>query len=201
MQPAGLEFGEVRGEPVTRGLTLKRNFGGALEVGEPRELPRWLEFAAPKGRMAAQGDGLPLRVTVRPPLEPGDHELKVNLPVNGEVRKKLPLTVRVESAPAVRLVEEEVFFGMLGKDERAGKTVELRVRDGVGVTGLEVESSPDYIEVELVRGHGDERAPAVKFTLLPVEEGGPFSAHVGFRVMSHRGTKNMVVNCYGIRPS
>jgi hypothetical protein len=68
----------------------------------------------------------------------------------------VPLEVKVRSVPPVRLAETEVFFGMVPRDEKAERRMQLWVDEDVSVEGIEVEEKPEWLEVE-VAGL-DERA-------------------------------------------
>jgi hypothetical protein len=139
-----------------------------------------------------------LRGKASAPPESGDHSFTVRLPVNGEVRKPMPLEVKLRSLPPVRLAEAEVFFGMVPKDEKAEKRMQLWVYEGVSVEAVEVEDKPEWLEMELIEPEGDETS-AVRFVLLPVEETGPFSGQVKLGLVTGAGRHEAAVRCYGIR--
>jgi hypothetical protein len=138
-----------------------------------------------------------LKVKASVPPDSGDHSLTVRLPVNGEVRQEVPLEVKVRSVPPVRLAETEVFFGMVPRDEKAAKRMQLWVEESVSVEALEVAEKPDWLEVELIESEAE--TPAVRFVLLSVEESGPFSWEVEVGLVTGAGRHEAVVRCYGIR--
>ena len=138
-----------------------------------------------------------MRVKASPPADSGDHSLTVRLPVNGEVREEVPLEVKVRSVPPVRLAETEVFFGMVPKDEKPEKRMQLWVDEGVGVEGIEVAEKPEWLEVDLAES--EDETPAVRFVLVPVEESGPFSGEVKVGLVTRAGRHEAAVRCYGIR--
>ena len=160
-------------------------------------LPSWLEVIEATGPSDRPRESVQLRVKASAPPESGDHSFTVGLPVNGEVREEVPLEVKVRSVPRVRLAETEVFFGMVPKDEKPEKRMQLWVDDGVNVQGIEVEEKPEWLEVELAGLEAE--APAVRFVLLPVEESGPFSEEVEVGLVTGAARHEATVRCYGIR--
>ncbi|MFO7892099.1 MAG: DUF1573 domain-containing protein [Longimicrobiales bacterium] len=196
VEPAEVDFGEVpSGAGADAEAVLTRNFGGEPVVSQPAEAPDWLDVDV----AAEREPGGPVKVTLRVPpgVPPGDYAGEVRLPVNGTVRSELVLKARARVVGAVRLAEDELFFGMVPAGESARKSVVLET-EGAELQDVRVLSEAAGLTAELVRGTAD-RSPRIRVTLPAGGEPGPFSESLKMEAVTDSATERLRLRCYGIR--
>jgi hypothetical protein len=162
------------------------------------QLPSGVSLSLPDGRTAAVGDELPLELTVGEALPTGILEQEIHLPVNGGVHETLAVAVTAEVVAPVRLAQREVFFGMVPTSEQRAKTVPLTVPDGADPTDITLQSPAHWLRAEVVAGAEGTR-PVVRFTVLPVEQPGPFSTDIRLLPPEGDSSPPQQITCYGIR--
>jgi len=199
VEPRKVDFGRLaQGETPQAELLIRRNFGGKLRLGRPRDVPEFLEVELPQTRAAAQGQQLRVRVRLSPTAAPRRHKADLELPVNGETRDEVKVRVTADVLARVRLPVTEVFFGTVPCSATAERTVPVVVPEGFDALSLGVASDADYLRARLLARDEGEGARLL-LELLPAGQPGPFRAQVRLQPPAGTGAHELTVTCFGVR--